>query len=187
MKSMYFLLITNFFIVGCSQDKGIEELENEYSVHLNVLETENPNPNQIAHLDQDQVEGLLTYVTEYEQQESAEFDVLNHSVGAEQDSYTIELKLPDIDVPEYELTRIIRFDVLESANDLEPVEITATNNGGGGVNYISELVPMVNTSDGMATVEIIGEWQGDFIYNNEHVMFAVPDNWVVELTVENLK
>ncbi|MEN0644916.1 hypothetical protein MKY91_17305 [Alkalicoccobacillus gibsonii] len=182
MKQVCGVVLLSILLIGCS-GKSLDEFEEEYAVDFYTEDIED----RVANLDENQIEGLLAYIEEYQAEGISDFDVLHHSDGEEGDFFGILLKEPDKDLPDYELYRMIRFDVDPSDDAFEPVRVTSGINGGGGVEWVELVEPTVRNSDGLITISSIGQWQAEFIYQGEMVMFDADDIWTVQFTEEELR
>ncbi|MEY8752363.1 hypothetical protein [Alkalicoccobacillus gibsonii] len=188
MKRFSLLAVIPIFIVGCSQEKSIEEIEEDYSIDLMIQDTDDVDSTSIAELDQDQVEGLLDYMELFKKYEGFdEFSVVEHSHSQNQQIYRIELDMPtDEPIPNFSLKRSVRFETVDDSEVLEPIEISSQRHGDGGVSWVSELEPLVDSTSNDASLEIIGEWQGEFIYSGDLIRFNVPNTWYINLTADDL-
>ncbi|MFK3936192.1 hypothetical protein ACI2JA_01600 [Alkalihalobacillus sp. NPDC078783] len=182
MKRICGVLLFSIILIGCSSEKSLEEFEEEYSVDFYTESLEE----SIANLDENQIEGLLAYIEEYQAEGISDFDLLHHSDGEEGDFFSILLKEPERDIPDYELYRVIRFDIEPSDDEFVPARVTSGLNGGGGVEWVELLEPTVRQSDDLISIDIIGQWQAEFIYQGEMVMFHADEIWTVEFTEEEL-
>ncbi|MCM2675896.1 hypothetical protein [Alkalicoccobacillus plakortidis] len=188
MKRMYLLTFSAFFIVGCSQEKSIEDIQEDYSIDLTIQDTDDVDPSTIAQLDQEQVEGLLNHIDVFKKYEGVnEFSIVEHSHSANQQIYRIELDMPISDpISGFELKRSVRFDTNDDSEQLEPLEISSSGHGDGGVDWVSDLDPLIETSSSEANLEILGEWQGEFIYSGDLIRFSVPNTWYINISADDL-
>ncbi|WYP26017.1 hypothetical protein NSQ54_17075 [Alkalihalobacillus sp. FSL W8-0930] len=183
MKKMSGVVLLSVLLIGCSSQKSLEEFEEDYAVNFYTEDI----GDRIANLDENQIEGLLAYIEEYQAEGISDFEILHHSDGEEGDFFSILLKAPEREIPDYELYRVIHFDIEPSDDEFVPVRVTFSLNGGGGVEWVESLEPVVRHSDGLITIETIGQWQAEFIYQGEMVMFHADDIWTVEFTEEELR
>ena len=187
MKRAYVMLVLSFILASCSSGKSLEEFEEDYSVEFFTEEIGDRDPDRMANLDEEQIEGLLTYIEEYQAEEQSDFEILFHMDGEEGEFFTLQLEAPEREIPNYELLRMIYFDIKPSDSFFIPREVDSGLNGGGGLEWVQLVEPVVNTSDGIAFIKVIGEWRGEFIYQGKVVKFNAPNDWSVEFTEEELR
>ncbi|MGN7312430.1 hypothetical protein ACTHQ4_15145 [Alkalicoccobacillus gibsonii] len=189
MKQICGLAILSFFLIGCSSGKSIDEFEEEYDVTFFTEEIGDRDPDRTAQLDEDQIDGLLTYIKEYQavEHERSGFEVLFHSDGEEGEMYVLRLEPPEREIPNYDLLRMIYFDIQFSDSSYSPRDVDSGLNGGGGLEWVQLVEPVVNRANGVWSFEVIGEWRGEFIYQGEVVKFNDENTWLVEFTIEELR
>ena len=191
MKYFCLLVICSIFIAGCSQEKSVEELEEEYSIELQVQDIGERDPERIAQFDQAQVEGLLNHMNAFSQSEhglSSDYEIDLHTNGDENQIYRIHLLdlVDEIEGSQYDLTRSMTFELLHNDSQFEPKEISSGFNGGGGVEWVTNVDPIVDLSENQAKIEIMGEWEGTFLYNGDLVTFNEPNTWYLMLRSSDL-
>ncbi|MFK3936193.1 hypothetical protein ACI2JA_01605 [Alkalihalobacillus sp. NPDC078783] len=188
MRRFSFFAFFILLIAGCSQEKSIEDIEQDYSIELTIQDTNNVDSASFAELNQDEVEGLLNYIELFKKYEGTnEFSVVEHSHTSNRQIYRIELDMPTSEpIADFELKRSVLFETVDDSELLEPIEISSQSYGDGGVSWVSELEPLVDATGDEASMEITGEWQAEFIYSGDLIRFTVPNAWTINLSADDL-
>ncbi|MEY8752362.1 hypothetical protein [Alkalicoccobacillus gibsonii] len=189
MKQICGMAILSLFLIGCSSGKSLDEFEEEYDVTFFTEEIGDRDPDRTAQLDEDQIDGLLTYIKEYQamENERSDFEVFFRLEGEEGEGYTLQLEAPEREIPNYNLFRMIHFDLEFSNSSYIPKDVNSSLNIGGGLEWVQLVEPVVDGKDGIISIEVIGEWKGEFIYQGEIVKFNAENSWWIEFTIEELR
>lgn len=193
---------------GCNQgEQQVHQLGEKYAITMATEEATEVEPEELLELDVEQVEHMLMYIRESLDEEKAESVSLSNPPHRLRAGGTTSVELetqydPDENDHPFHITRHFSFayELEESNVDLALAEDEEFSSFAGidqEASFITGMVPGLEWHELTAQVSpvghedsqelsfsTIGEWRGEFIYEDQKVVFSAEDEWAGVMSVE---
>ncbi|EZH65796.1 hypothetical protein DH09_13220 [Bacillaceae bacterium JMAK1] len=202
--------IAVFLLIGCNQaEQQVQELSEDYEITMATEEATEEEREELLALEHEQIDHMLMYIRESLDEEEAESVSIPQSNSPHRlrasGTSSVELETqydPDENDHPFHIKRHFSFayELEESDVDLavaDDEELPSFVEIDQEASFITGMIPGLEWHELTAQVSpvgqqdsqelsfsTIGEWRGEFIYEDQKVVFSEEDEWAGIMSVE---